>query len=282
MIVRPRAYADVFYHPGLDRLIGGDYIQDIDGRRTSVSLTSADQAAGLYQRLTDFDDQYEVEPGQSDTRPYPLPLAVVEHETYPMWIDGVQELAPAQYLLDTADLLLAPVRYRQLAVIVTSIPSVPPAATRSADLDHRDSSFATRLGATVAFTHHRFDGVLNFGVGSCVTPETVGVDGSLLDCYFLTRCASLAPEQVPIARCRDVTDLLTLVVNVGIVDAGSARTGLLAAVAAYRGDRSDDTIEGLIIDLAETASAPRVSRWQVRKLAAAIAVELIESTADSE
>lgn len=160
----------IAYHPQLDRILGEDLFRQVEGRWIKTCIASVPRAMALRDLLQAAEAAYASAGAWEGKleRPFPLLYAIVQ---LPFQFPGT------------------PPEYKELAQIAFGIRSpepleaVPPAERESI------AAFARQLFATIAALHSARI-CFSRDAGSCLRPEFLAADGSLLDVYFLCK-----PEQ---------------------------------------------------------------------------------------
>jgi len=163
------------YDADLDRIVGQDLVQEMNGRDVLNCLLSMRRATNLYKSLQALAELYAGTPKSRGLpeRPVAGPLAVLEMQV----ADFFDQVALAEL----------PLEYHHLARLVLVLPqSYAPLDTRP--LPATDiSRFAQRLFAVLSVTHKQAAMSFSRGRGSSITEATVSTGAEILDPYYLTR-----------------------------------------------------------------------------------------------
>jgi hypothetical protein len=211
------------YDADLDRIVGQDFVQDMNGVDVLNCLLSLRRATYLYQSLQVL---VELCAGAPKSRglpeqAVPPPLAVLE--------------MPSAESFDPAALVQLPVEYHQLArlVIVLPQPHVPLDARALPAPDI--SGFAHRLFTMLSVTHKEASMSFSRGRGSSIASVSVSTGAQILDPYYLTRATEAGQGFTGLVK-SDLWRAFWLLRGVS-AGAGPAAfsSGLRTAVAGYLG-----------------------------------------------
>ncbi len=165
----PKEHA-IGYHPQLDRILGEDLFRQVEGRWIKTCLASMSRA----MQLRDL-----------------LHLAEADYHAADAWDRKLERPFPVLYAILQVPLQLpeAPPEYNELAQMVFGI-STPEPVEIAPPLERESLAvFAKQLFGAIAALHSAGIG-FSRDAGSCLRPEFLAADGSLLDVYFLCK-----PEQ---------------------------------------------------------------------------------------
>jgi hypothetical protein len=209
------------YDADLDRIIGQDLVQDMNGRDVLNCLLSLRRATNLYQSLQALAELCADIPKSRGLpeQPVTLPLAVLE--------------LPVAEFFDQVALAELPLEYHQLARLVLVLPQqYAPLDTRS--LPATDiSRFAQRLFAVLSVTHKQAEMSFSRGQGSSITPAAVSGGAQILDPYYLTRATEAGRGFTELVK----SDLWRgfLLLRGAAADSAAFSSAVRTAVAGYVG-----------------------------------------------
>jgi hypothetical protein len=222
----------MWYHPQLDRILGGAWVRLVGGKWTKSSLMPTERAVALHEGTQRIRDATS---GRLPDDALPQTLAIFEPERVLVTVNGEdRELTPAQ-LLALATMALAPPRYAHLAQYVAVIadartvddPDV--AAVARQDLH----GFAAQLLGIAGSVHQNASATFVRGAGCCLRPELVAPSGRLTDLYFLTMAEELDAASLERRQLQDVGNALDVVRVVADGPGEPLADALLAASTAY-------------------------------------------------
>jgi hypothetical protein len=227
------------YDPDLDRLMGGDFFHDLQGRPLKSILLPLQRAQYLVGTMNAFAAAYNTEFGAPDDRgsPYPIALAVIELNQFPVTVYGQEQSVPIDELFTADALTIAPSDYLSLGQLVTmvvdrrTVEQTGPGS--KADLE----AFARQMAALIRCAHQLVGAALSRGSGTCVQPSYLSPRGDLNDLYFLT-----ISDEVPLATLRanqrvDLRHAFDILVRLSSGDRDLCAASLGAALQAYAGAR---------------------------------------------
>jgi hypothetical protein len=228
------------YQPDVDRLIGGDYLQQIeDGRITLSCLMSMRRAEALYAVLR----RLATATGANTDNPW-VPVVLATYEVEPI----------NDIIASFGDV---PAEYAELAMLTTVISRYEPLGSPAMRLDPADAGqLAFRLFSTV-HEAHQLSATLSRAGGCSLLPEFVTPTGDLTDAYYLTAGDEFDTTDLAQLQVRDIANavhlltqtvapsdpLLTAVISTGIdvytgMQVGAPMAELVAAVAERRETQS--------------------------------------------
>jgi hypothetical protein len=211
-----RIETDVTYDAEADRLIGADFLREVDNGWTKSVMLPATRAARLWESLQRF----------QRPAPYPHPLAGITVEALPGAIDGRPQLVPLDLLLGATPLRNAPAEYREIVQIVCVIDQKDSLAERRPEIGPRD--FAVNLFDALARFHGELYGTLTRPGGTSVHRGAVSPAGHLQDPYFLAVPGDLPGVQLRNGQRQDVLHALGL-----LREAGGKPDDFRSAASAY-------------------------------------------------
>jgi hypothetical protein len=203
----------VAYHPQLDRILGEDLVQQVEGhwlKTCMASLTRAMQlrdlvqaAEAAYQAADPWDGKLQ--------RPFPLLFAILQ---VPLQFPGV------------------PPEYNELAQIVFRITTPEPVEITPPLERESKVRFVRQLFGAIAALHSARI-CFSRDAGSCLRPEFLAADGSLLDIYFL--CKPENEEALKDTMDRDNLNALNVICELCGEDATLTGEMITIAVRSYTG-----------------------------------------------
>lgn len=259
------------YDAEADRLAGGDVVREVSGRLIASLILSLRRGKLLHETLELLAAEYGRMPHDiaRNDLPFAQPLALNELHEYPLEVDGFSRALPVDALFARPELSLAPPEYRQLAQLVTLVPSTRILAADAAPPGLAAlSAFARQLFLTLGCGHCLANISFSNARGSCVTREALTAAGEFFDIYWFTR-ASAARDGLRMFQYDDVSRALQLVIELaGQVGAEVDGVLELAATTYAQLGTSPVDVRGACRDALERlrAGAPQ----PLRDLAAAI------------
>lgn len=236
-----RIECDVSYDADQDRLVGGDFVQEVNGKWVRSFAMPATHAKRLWDRLHRLDAAYRAENGIGDESrvpvPYPRGVAVLSPAGLPGAIDGHRQLVPLDLTFAGTQLRSAPAPYREIAQLVCAVEDPTTLAERRPTAVDGRRELVANLFGVLSCAHRRLHLALTRGAGSSIGDATISPAGHLQDLYFLVGPGDLPGAELRRSQRQDVTRALNLVIGLG---GGPEATNimLIDAVTVYWRTRS--------------------------------------------
>jgi hypothetical protein len=181
----------LFYDRQLDRLIGGDFFRDLQGRPIKSSLMARERAISLVEATRELVTAYTERFGVDESGNVPLPqvVAVLAPEGFPAELDGQQQMVAIDDLFTLDQLADAPEEYKELGQLLALVPTEETLSERPPDTAEECSAIAVQLFKIIG-CGHRLPATFTRGAGSSLRPDSVTATGGLNDVYYLTPAAS--------------------------------------------------------------------------------------------
>ena len=246
------------YHPQLDRLLGGDFVREMNGHPVKSCLMSRERAERLVLAMQALQRAYAATMSDAATErePFPVMLAVLELSSYPIKENGQYRDASIDEMMTLDAFAGAPDEYRHLAQMHAVVPGIGTLRSQP-PLGERQAVFAgARQLLQIVGIGHRLPATFSRADGCCLRPEFVTPAGQLTDLYFL----SGPDEGLNEAELQDLQrrDLLNAfeVVLILIGSLELVEDSLRAGVAAYLSplDTPTDLVD-LIVETARRVAA---------------------------
>jgi hypothetical protein len=203
----------IAYHPQLDRILGEDLFRQVEGRWVKTCMASLTRAMQLRDLVQAAEAAYQASDAWDGKleRPLPVPYAILQ--------------VPFQFPE-------APPEYNELAQIIFGITT--PESVEVAPPVERESkvAFVRQLFGAIAALHSARI-CFSRDAGSCLRPEFLAADGSLLDVYFL--CKPENEEALRSTMDRDNWNALDVICGLCGEDAALAAEMITIAIRSYTG-----------------------------------------------
>jgi hypothetical protein len=224
------------YDPGLDRLVGGDYLREVDARPTKSLLLPLSEAKRQWAAMMQFGARYTAEhgPPTSTFDPYPVPLALFELKEFSIEARDRSAVPIAELLMANA-LTIVPSGYRELTHMVTGVPSMR-TVERWTPSEAELPGFASQLFQILRCVHESGH-ALNRNGGTCIREQYLTPEGGLNDFYFLALGGNIDAAGVRDRQQSDIRDPMRVVLRLG-KDDKSAANSAGEALAVYTLDPS--------------------------------------------
>lgn len=238
----PEVRCSLFYSPQLDRLIGGDFFRDFQGRLVKSSLMSLARANSVNAATHELDQAYteSFEGIEGEPPPFPVVLAIIAVGGFPIEVDGQQQMAPVQELFTLRQLAGAPAEYRDLAQLLTVVTDRATLRDRMPATVAECSALATQLFRIVGCAH-RLPATFGRNGGCNLRPDSITPAGGLNDLYFLTRPDSVVSQtaELPLSQRNDLLNALSSLLEVTTEASVPLEEMLARAVEAYASPGAD-------------------------------------------
>jgi hypothetical protein len=200
------------YHPQLDRILGGDYFRDLNGRWIKACLSSIARAMEIRDLVEAAEAAYAAAPAWEGKLERPLPALYAILEIPALELPG------------------APEAYNELAMMQFGIATPEPVEAQPPVGREQLVSFARQLFGLLA-AEHRESICFSRDAGSCLRPEFLLADGSLSDVYFL--CKPEPGKALKSIMDRDIWNALTVTCELARRDIEMSSELLSVALTQY-------------------------------------------------
>jgi len=233
----PEVRCRLSYNRQLDRLIGGDFFRDFQGRPVKSTLMSQARAYSLNEATGELVGAYRKAAGLGEGGDIPLPqvLAIIALEAFPVEVDGQQQMAAVEDLFTLRQLADAPEEYRELGQLLAVVPEVGTLAGSAPRAAGECAAMAARLFRIVG-CGHRLPATFTRAGGCSLRPDSVTPGGGINDLYYLTLPGPGAPSgDLRAAQRNDLLQAFSTVLSACRAASPSPEEVLEKAVEGYAG-----------------------------------------------
>lgn len=227
----------LFYDRRLDRLIGGDFFRDLQGRPVKSSLMSQARAQSLHGAARVLGEAYDgsFSGRESGSLPLPMMLAILALDAYPVEIDGRQEMVAIESLFRLRQLADAPEEYYKLEQLLAVVPEVETLGEMVLGTAGECHAAAAQLFRIVG-CGHRLPATFTRAGGCSLRPDSVTPAGGLNDLYYLTLPDSgWSPRDLRDLQHSDLLNAFSTVLGAGRAASASPEDIFAKAVEGYAG-----------------------------------------------
>jgi hypothetical protein len=241
----------IAYHPQLDRILGEDMFRQEEGRWIKTCLASVSRAMQLRDLVHAAEAAYQAADAWKGKleRPFPVLYTILQ--------------LPFQFQGATPE-------YNELAQMVFGITTPEPVEIAPPVERESLAAFARQLFGSIAALH--FAGIcFSRDAGSCLRPEFLAADGSLLDVYYL--CKPEHEEALRSTLDRDNWNALNVICGLSREDVPLTAEMITIAIRSYTGRSEVQPAEQQLI----RSAAEDVARGNVDSLRALLKTELFSA-----
>jgi len=206
---------DVSYDAGQDRLVGGDFVRELNGGWVRSFLMPEAHGRRLLDRLQQLHTTFSAENTVGNHVPYPRVLTMISPGSLPGTIDGRPQLVPLNLAFAATQLRSAPAMYREVVQLVCVVQDPVTLAERLPDTASGRRDLATNMFSVLRCAHRRLHLALSRGAGSSVDPAAISPAGHFQDLYFLVGPGDLPGAELHRSQQRDLIRALNLLIQAG-------------------------------------------------------------------
>jgi len=223
------------YNLEADRLEGGDFFRDFQGRPVLQILLTMRRAKALFEAVKDLKERYDQMPEdrRSSNRPFSQALAVLQLSGIPVMQHGEQQQISVDEFFSQPEFADTPPEYRDLCQMILVVPGVHGLADSGIASASQAVPFARQLFGTLGCAHVQAQMTFSRRGGSCISAAQLTTNGEVIDIYYLTRSSETKREFIEFRK-DDIRRALALSVSASAAVDANVTDVLREARQAYR------------------------------------------------